>query len=62
MSISDIKAASRPIEAVIGGFDGIGRAVIEWLVKDGAKQILSVSRSGVTSHETREFVIRGIEQ
>lgn len=38
--------------AVIGGFAGIGRAVIEWLLEDGAKQILSVSRSGVTSHET----------
>ena len=31
---------------VIGDCGGIGRALIKWLAENGAKQILSVSRSG----------------
>ncbi|KAL2843399.1 hypothetical protein BJX68DRAFT_278030 [Aspergillus pseudodeflectus] len=41
---------------VVGGFGGLGRAIISWLVEHGAKNIVSLSRSGAKDAESRAFV------
>jgi emericellamide synthase (highly reducing iterative type I polyketide synthase) len=40
----------------VGGFGGLGRAIISWLVEHGAKNIVSLSRSGAKDAESRAFV------
>ncbi|KAH8694395.1 putative polyketide synthase [Ilyonectria robusta] len=42
--------------AVIGGFGGIGRAAIEWMADNGAKHIVSLTRSGAKSQQNLDFV------
>ncbi|KAJ0414844.1 hypothetical protein BJY00DRAFT_318416 [Aspergillus carlsbadensis] len=41
---------------VVGGFGGLGRAIITWLVEHGAKNLVSLSRSGAKDAESRAFV------
>lgn len=41
---------------VAGGFGGIGRAVLKWLARRGAKHLIVPSRSGATSGEAAETV------
>ncbi|KAL2867348.1 type I polyketide synthase [Aspergillus lucknowensis] len=41
---------------VVGGFGGLGRAIVSWLSEHGAKNIISVSRSGANDTESRAFV------
>ncbi|KAL2814138.1 hypothetical protein BJX63DRAFT_393019 [Aspergillus granulosus] len=41
---------------VVGGLGGLGRAIISWLVEHGAKNIVSLSRSGAKDTESRAFV------
>ncbi|KAI9367806.1 hypothetical protein BJX61DRAFT_268487 [Aspergillus egyptiacus] len=41
---------------VVGGFGGLGRSIISWLVEHGAKNIVSLSRSGAKDAESRAFV------
>ncbi|GAB0134903.1 t1pks [Epichloe bromicola] len=42
--------------AVVGGFGGIGHAVIEWMADNGAKHIVCISRSGAKSQKNMEFM------
>ena len=39
---------------VIGGLGGLGRFVCSWMVENGAKRIVAISRSGVKSDEARQ--------
>ncbi|MCJ1377592.1 hypothetical protein MMC17_000687 [Xylographa soralifera] len=39
---------------VIGGLGGLGRFVCRWMVENGAKRIIAISRSGVKSDEARQ--------
>lgn len=41
---------------VVGGLGGLGRAVVKWMAEHGAKHILSLSRSGTQSGESRVFL------
>ncbi|KAL2825065.1 hypothetical protein BDW59DRAFT_162011 [Aspergillus cavernicola] len=41
---------------VVGGFGGLGRSIISWLVEHGAKNIVSLSRSGAKDADSRAFV------
>ncbi|KAL2845909.1 hypothetical protein BJY01DRAFT_177125 [Aspergillus pseudoustus] len=41
---------------VVGGFGGLGREVVSWLAEHGAKNIVSLSRSGAKDAESRAFV------
>ncbi|MCJ1283507.1 hypothetical protein MMC26_002837 [Xylographa opegraphella] len=39
---------------VIGGLGGLGRFVCRWMVENGAKRIIAISRSGIKSNEARQ--------
>ena len=39
---------------VIGGLGGLGRFVCRWMVENGAKRIVAISRSGINSDEARQ--------
>ncbi|KAL4879273.1 hypothetical protein BJY04DRAFT_229208 [Aspergillus karnatakaensis] len=41
---------------VVGGFGGLGRSIVTWLAEHGAKNIVSLSRSGAKDADTRAFV------
>ncbi|KAL4875728.1 putative polyketide synthase [Aspergillus karnatakaensis] len=41
---------------LIGGLGGIGQAVSRWMVEQGAKQFIFLSRSAGQSHEHQEFL------
>ncbi|ROW00409.1 hypothetical protein VMCG_07295 [Cytospora schulzeri] len=43
---------------IIGGLGGLGRAMIEWMVGKGAKNLLVPSRSGVSSKAASDLVAR----
>lgn len=40
---------------VVGGFGGIGREICRWLAKNKAKNIIAISRSGLTNPRSVEF-------
>lgn len=40
---------------VVGGFGGLGRAIVTWLGERGAKTVLCLSRSGLPSKENKTF-------
>ena len=39
---------------IIGGLGGLGRFVCSWMVANGAKKLVSISRNGLTSKEAQE--------
>ncbi|MCJ1388250.1 hypothetical protein MMC18_001095 [Xylographa bjoerkii] len=39
---------------IVGGVGGLGRFVCRWMVENGAKRIVAISRSGVKSDEARQ--------
>lgn len=41
---------------IVGGFGGLGRAFIQWMAEHGAKNILSISRSGAKSQQDHAFI------
>ncbi|KAJ4422555.1 putative PKS/NRPS-like protein biosynthetic cluster [Gnomoniopsis sp. IMI 355080] len=41
---------------VVGGFGGLGRAIISWMVRRGARNIISMSRSGASSEAAVKLV------
>lgn len=41
---------------LVGGFGGIGRAVARWMVEKGARHLVFLSRSGLTSPESQALV------
>lgn len=41
---------------ITGGFGGFGLGMAQWLVEQGAKHLILVSRSGANSHEARSAV------
>lgn len=41
---------------LVGGLGGLGRALARWLVKNGAKHLIFLSRSGSTKEEARKLV------
>lgn len=41
---------------VVGGFGGLGRAIISWMASRGAKNIISMSRSGASSDAAVKLV------
>jgi NAD(P)-dependent dehydrogenase (short-subunit alcohol dehydrogenase family)/acyl carrier protein len=43
---------------IAGGLRGVGKAIAQWMVSRGARNLILVSRSGVQSPETRAFVKR----
>ncbi|KAK3292802.1 uncharacterized protein B0H64DRAFT_464367 [Chaetomium fimeti] len=42
--------------AVVGGFGGLGRAVLLWMVSHGARYIVALSRSGAKDQESQSFI------
>jgi acyl transferase domain-containing protein/NADPH:quinone reductase-like Zn-dependent oxidoreductase/ubiquinone/menaquinone biosynthesis C-methylase UbiE len=46
---------------IAGGLGGIGRQIITWMVKRGAKHILTLSRSGVGNNEEKRKYIASLE-
>jgi len=41
---------------VVGGFGGLGRAVVSWMATRGAKHIVALSRSGANDAQSRTFL------
>lgn len=41
---------------VVGGFGGLGRAVMSWMADHGAQNILSLSRSGAKGQQSASFI------
>lgn len=41
---------------LVGGLGGLGRAVSNWMVENGARNLVIVSRSGVKSRADRNFI------
>lgn len=41
-----------------GGFGGLARAIIDWMVERGARHLLVLSRSGASSPESKSFIGR----
>ncbi|KAJ8132109.1 hypothetical protein O1611_g1520 [Lasiodiplodia mahajangana] len=41
---------------VVGGFGGLGRAMLEWMVRKGARNLLVLSRSGASSPAASDLV------
>jgi shikimate 5-dehydrogenase len=39
-----------------GGLGGLGRAIAQWMVENGAKKIVFLSRTGLKSQRSPEFV------
>lgn len=40
---------------LVGGLGGLGRAIAQWMVDNGAKKIVFLSRSGLNSQSSQEF-------
>ncbi|RWA07367.1 hypothetical protein EKO27_g7737 [Xylaria grammica] len=47
---------------VAGGFGGLGRAIVRWMTKKGARNLIRLSRSGSGSSETAQVVVELQEQ
>lgn len=43
---------------IVGGFGGLGRAIIEWMVIKGARNLLVPWRSGASSQTALDLVTR----
>ncbi|KAI1374835.1 hypothetical protein F4677DRAFT_425067 [Hypoxylon crocopeplum] len=56
------KLEGRAIYLVAGGFGGLGRAILQWLVDRGARNLLVLSRSGPSSQAAADLVARFREQ
>lgn len=41
---------------LVGGLGGLGKAIAQWMVWNGAKNIVFLSRSGLKSQSSQEFV------
>lgn len=50
---------------VVGGFGGVGKAILEWMVDKGARHLIVPSRSGPSSQKDIEFlaelISRGVQ-
>lgn len=66
MDVADVDQATPPLPpraqlradatyAIVGGFGGLGRAIIAWMADQGAKNILCLSRSGATG-DSLQFI------
>lgn len=42
--------------AVVGGFGGLGRAVVRWMVSHGARNIIALSRSGARDQQSQSLI------
>nr|UWV21338.1 polyketide synthase 5 [Chaetomium globosum] len=42
--------------AVVGGFGGLGRAAVSWMASHGARNIVSLSRSGAKDQDSQSFI------
>ncbi|KAH6632037.1 hypothetical protein F5144DRAFT_620943 [Chaetomium tenue] len=42
--------------AVVGGFGGLGRAAVSWMASHGARNIVSLSRSGAKDQDSQTFI------
>ncbi|KAK0701265.1 hypothetical protein B0H67DRAFT_655916 [Lasiosphaeris hirsuta] len=42
--------------AVVGGFGGLGRAVVLWMASHGARNIIALSRSGAKDQQSLSFI------
>lgn len=42
--------------AVVGGFGGLGRAVVQWMADHGARNIVALSRSGAKDQQSLAFI------
>lgn len=47
---------------VAGGFGGIGRAILRWMAKRGAKNLIVLSRSGISSSKAANQAISDLTQ
>ncbi len=47
---------------IVGGLGGLGRAIISWMARKGAKNLIVMSRSGADSSRAAADVINGLRQ
>lgn len=61
-TFASVKAAPKPglcsdrSYLVVGGLGGLGKAVVTWMVENGARHLVFLSRSGDSYQDTRDFL------
>lgn len=62
-TLASVKATPKPelrsdrSYLVVGGLGGLGKVVVAWMVENGARNLILLSRSGDSDQETRDFLL-----